>query len=128
MFAPFMGYSQLLRYKKPKYGKLKTPSIIVTCHHTLTEKSRPAHSCCIGRITGTSTDIDAKILHGSKRNLSHSPLPARESMSKEKTKYETQNPMGPSFPNPVLQAPNSARTFELNDAGGLPLIGVYRWS
>jgi hypothetical protein len=36
---------------------------------------------------------------------------------------ETQNPMGPSFPNPVLQAPNSARTFDLNDAGGLLLIG-----
>ena len=95
MFAPFMGLEPAAKMQKKKLQEAKvwknedaSPSLvarvhlIVTCHHTLTGKSRPAHSCCMGRITGTSTDIDAKILHGSKRNLPHSSPPPRESRKK----------------------------------------------
>lgn len=83
----------------------KIPHWSLGHHHSripsfFNQSFRLAHSCiwcCFGLINRTSTDIDAKILHGSKCLRSHSSLVTRGKKKGKAKKNATQNPMGHVF-------------------------------
>uniref|UniRef100_A0A0A8XWH9 Uncharacterized protein n=1 Tax=Arundo donax TaxID=35708 RepID=A0A0A8XWH9_ARUDO len=61
-----------------------------------------------------STDIDAKILHGSKCYLL---IPLLQPEKKSKKNICNPKSHGPCFPNPVLRAPNSVNSLGSKESG-----------